>query len=66
MLVPGSCFGMEGYLRIGYGCKTEVLKEGLLQLKELLNSSANRKGYFPLSVCGRHEFNMSLFFSIFE
>ncbi|MGQ9726727.1 MAG: aminotransferase class I/II-fold pyridoxal phosphate-dependent enzyme, partial [Candidatus Bathycorpusculaceae bacterium] len=24
LLVPGSCFGMEGYLRIGYGCKTET------------------------------------------
>jgi aspartate/methionine/tyrosine aminotransferase len=38
LLVPGSCFGMDGYLRIGYGCKTEVLSEGLLRLKELLKS----------------------------
>jgi aspartate/methionine/tyrosine aminotransferase len=38
LLVPGSCFGMEGYLRIGYGCKTEVLKEGLSRFKGFLNS----------------------------
>jgi len=37
LLVPGSCFGMEGYLRIGYGCKTENLKEGLSRFKEFLN-----------------------------
>lgn len=39
LLVPGSCFGMEGYLRIGYGCKTETLKEGLLRFKDFLNSN---------------------------
>jgi len=38
LLVPGSCFGMEGYLRIGYGCKTEILKEGLSRFKDFLNS----------------------------
>ena len=38
LLVPGSCFGMEGYLRISYGCKTETLKEGLLRFKDFLNS----------------------------
>ena len=37
-LVPGSCFEMEGFLRIGYGCKTETLKEGLSRFKDLLNS----------------------------
>jgi aspartate/methionine/tyrosine aminotransferase len=37
LLVPGSCFGMERYLRIGYGCKTENLKEGLSRFKEFLN-----------------------------
>jgi len=35
-LVPGSCFDMEWYLRIGYGCKAEVLKEGLSRFKEFL------------------------------
>ena len=35
--VPGYCFGMEGYLRIGYGCKTEILKEGLARFKVFLN-----------------------------
>ncbi|MEM1551719.1 MAG: aminotransferase class I/II-fold pyridoxal phosphate-dependent enzyme [Candidatus Bathyarchaeia archaeon] len=38
LLVPGSCFEMEGYLRIGYGCKTETLKEGLSRFKDFLNS----------------------------
>jgi aspartate/methionine/tyrosine aminotransferase len=38
LLVPGSCFGMEGYLRIGYGCKTETLKRGLARFKDFLNS----------------------------
>jgi len=38
LLVPGSCFGMEGYVRIGYGCKTEILKEGLSRFKDFLNS----------------------------
>ncbi len=38
LLVPGSCFGFEGYLRIGYGCKTETLMEGLSRLKDFLNN----------------------------
>ena len=38
LLVPGSCFEMEGHLRMGYGCKTEVLKAGLARFKEFLNS----------------------------
>lgn len=36
-MVPGTCFDMEGYIRIGYGCKTEVLKEGLERFSEFLN-----------------------------
>ena len=36
-LVPGECFEMEGYIRIGFGNKTEVLKEGLARFKEFLN-----------------------------
>ncbi|RLI20405.1 aminotransferase [Candidatus Bathyarchaeota archaeon] len=38
LLVPGSCFGLEGYFRIGYGCKTETLIEGLSRLKDFLNN----------------------------
>lgn len=38
LLVPGSCFEVEGFLRIGYGCKTEVLKEGLSRFRDFLNS----------------------------
>jgi len=37
-LVPGSCFEMEGFLRMGYGCKTEILKAGLSRFKDFLNS----------------------------
>jgi len=37
-LVPGYCFEMEGFLRIGYGCKTEVLKEGLSRFKAFLKT----------------------------
>jgi aspartate/methionine/tyrosine aminotransferase len=36
-LVPGSCFEMEGFLRIGYGCKTEILEAGLTRFKDFLN-----------------------------
>ncbi len=38
LLVPGYCFGMEGYLRIGYGCGTRTLKAGLSEFKDFLNS----------------------------
>lgn len=37
LLVPGTCFEMEGFLRIGWGGETEVLKEGLSRFKEFLN-----------------------------
>jgi aspartate/methionine/tyrosine aminotransferase len=37
-LVPGQCFEMEGYLRLGYACDTEVLKTGLARLKTHLHS----------------------------
>ncbi len=36
-LVPGECFEMEGFLRIGFGNKTEVLKEGLARFKDFLD-----------------------------
>lgn len=39
MIVPGSCFGMEKYLRVGYGCKTGVLATGLSRFKDFLNSN---------------------------
>ena len=43
LLVPGSCFEMEGFLRMGYGCKTDVLKEGLSRFKDFLNSYRTSK-----------------------
>lgn len=36
LLTPGSCFDMEGFLRIGYGCKTKILETGLLRVKDYL------------------------------
>ena len=36
LLIPGSCFGMESHLRIGYGCKTETLEKGLQRFKGFL------------------------------
>ena len=36
LLIPGSCFGMESHLRIGYGCKTETLEKGLQRFKDFL------------------------------
>ncbi|MHA1557664.1 MAG: aminotransferase class I/II-fold pyridoxal phosphate-dependent enzyme [Candidatus Heimdallarchaeota archaeon] len=37
-LVPSTCFEMEGFLRIGFGNNTEVLKAGLIRLKEFLDT----------------------------
>ncbi|MDH5791752.1 MAG: aminotransferase class I/II-fold pyridoxal phosphate-dependent enzyme [Candidatus Bathyarchaeota archaeon] len=37
LLVPGSCFDMDGFLRIGFGNNTDVLLEGLSRFKEFLN-----------------------------
>jgi aspartate/methionine/tyrosine aminotransferase len=39
LIVPGSCFEMETYLRVGYGCKTEVLNTGLSRFKDFLDSN---------------------------
>ncbi len=38
LLTPGWCFDMEGFLRIGYGCKTKILEAGLSRIKGFLNS----------------------------
>ncbi len=37
-LAPGSCFDVEGTVRIGYACSTEVLKKGLEKVSEFLAS----------------------------
>ena len=37
-LVPGSCFEMEGFLRIGFGNETKTLQEGLKRLTEFLDT----------------------------
>ncbi|MCF1709131.1 aminotransferase [Tabrizicola sp. J26] len=36
MLLPGSALDMEGWLRIGYACDTEVLRQGLALFSEFL------------------------------
>ena len=36
MLLPGSALDMEGWLRIGYACDTEVLREGLALFSQFL------------------------------
>lgn len=38
LVVPGTCFGQEGYIRIGYGCSTECLEAGLLALSQKLKN----------------------------
>lgn len=35
-LAPGSCFDLEGTVRIGYACETNVLKAGLKKVSEYL------------------------------
>jgi len=37
-LTPGSCFDMEGYVRIGYACGTQVLRDGLAKVSEFLRT----------------------------
>jgi aspartate/methionine/tyrosine aminotransferase len=36
-LVPGDCFEMHQYVRIGYGNSVDVLVEGLRNLKSFLD-----------------------------
>jgi len=37
-LVPGDHFGMDGWLRVGYGEDTELLQRGLVRIQEMLSS----------------------------
>ncbi len=38
LLVPGSCFGMPGFARLGFGGNAEKLSEGLNRLEQFLSS----------------------------
>ena len=38
LIVPGDHFGMDGYLRLGYGERTDYLEQGLERIHELLTS----------------------------
>lgn len=37
MFTPGAVMGMEGYVRIGYACETEVLRAGLARVSDWLS-----------------------------
>lgn len=37
-LTPGICFDMEGWVRIGYACETEMLRQGLQKVSEYIRS----------------------------
>jgi aspartate/methionine/tyrosine aminotransferase len=37
LVVPGACFGVERHFRLGYGCTTDVLIEGLQRIEKLVS-----------------------------
>lgn len=37
-LTPGICFDMDGWVRIGYACETETLRQGLQKVSEYIRS----------------------------
>ncbi|MED4749840.1 aminotransferase [Brevibacillus choshinensis] len=37
-LTPGICFDMDGWVRIGYACETEILRQGLQKVSEYIHS----------------------------
>jgi aspartate/methionine/tyrosine aminotransferase len=44
LIVPGDHFGMDGYLRIGFGSETRYLRDGLDRLADLLRSISAERG----------------------
>jgi aspartate/methionine/tyrosine aminotransferase len=38
LIVPGDHFGMDGYLRLGFGEPQPYMREGLSRLRDLLQS----------------------------
>jgi hypothetical protein len=42
MLCPGSAMDMEGTVRMGYACGTEVLQQGLERMSRFLARKDNR------------------------
>ncbi len=44
LIVPGDHFGMDGYLRIGFGSETRYLRDGLDRLADLLRSLQTKRG----------------------
>lgn len=43
LLVPGSCFGFQGYARLGFGGPTDHLREGLARLAEAVADEHSRR-----------------------
>jgi aspartate/methionine/tyrosine aminotransferase len=44
LIVPGDHFGMDGYLRLGYGERPDYLRAGLDRLHELLATVPDATG----------------------
>ncbi len=44
MFVPGDVFGIEGHVRIGYACATDVLREGLARTGAWVSAQRNGVG----------------------
>jgi aspartate/methionine/tyrosine aminotransferase len=42
MLCPGSAFDLEGTVRMGYACGTDVLEQGLGRMSRFLARKGNR------------------------
>jgi aspartate/methionine/tyrosine aminotransferase len=42
MLCPGSAFDLEGTVRMGYACPTDVLEQGLMRMTRFLARKGNR------------------------
>ena len=47
LVVPGDHFGLDGYLRIGYGGRAASLREGLARLDRVLADLPQAAARFP-------------------
>ena len=47
LVVPGDHFDLDGYLRIGFGCRAESLREGLTRLDRALAAVPRPAARFP-------------------
>ena len=49
-LVPGACFGCEGFARLSYCCREETLREGLDRLEAFLKGLPEGPQAIPRSL----------------